>query len=123
MRGCTGEVRWLGKIPAANVVNLEWKTGDGKKKKKSKSHFLLKVSGAGGRTNQAERGKKRRKKNCVPVLCECGCTETGKCTGLAVVASTHRPMTKLHFMSYLVSLYQITGRSFLFICLFLRKLP
>lgn len=61
-------MRWLGKIPAANVVNLEWKTGDGKKKKKKVCHFLLKVSGAGGRTNQAERGKKEEKKLCACIV-------------------------------------------------------
>lgn len=64
MRGCTGEVRWPGRIPAANVLNLEWKTGDGikKKLKKVKVSFPAQGQWRGRRKNKSDREGKKSKK-------------------------------------------------------------
>lgn len=63
MRGCTGEVRWLGRIPAANVLNLEWKTGDGINKIKKKVKVSFSAQGQWrGRKNKSDREGKKAKK-------------------------------------------------------------
>lgn len=93
VRGCAGQVRWLGTIRAANVRSLEWWTGDGWRGGEGKSNFLFKVIHARRRTNQTERTKEKKKS--APISCECGHSATRGRTKVALAVSPCSTMMSL----------------------------